>query len=100
MEPESMFLHPNSRFVSPKGESFDANPNDGSVVLKVVYGKCAVLFMGDVDQPAEWAITEIYGDFLKSDILKGCPSWKHNQQHAAVCAEVQADVCSNLRREV
>ncbi len=63
-------LHPNSRFVSPKGESFDANPNDGSVVLKVVYGKCAVLFMGDVDQPAEWAITEIYGDFLKSDILK------------------------------
>jgi len=63
-------LHPNSRFVSPEGESLDGNPNDGSVVLKVVYGKCGMLFMGDVDRTAELAVTEIYGDFLKSDILK------------------------------
>jgi len=41
-----------------------------SGVVKLVYGKTSILFMGDTEIPGERALMTSYGSFLKSDILK------------------------------
>ncbi len=63
-------LHPNRRYVGESGESFRTRYNNGSVVLKVCVGGNSVILAGDIEQPAERGLVEVYGDFLSSDVLK------------------------------
>jgi competence protein ComEC len=44
--------------------------NNGSGLLKIVYGKNSVLFTGDLEHRAEDHYLIDYGSFLKSDVLK------------------------------
>lgn len=44
--------------------------NSSSGLLKIVYGKSSVLFTGDLSQSAERLYADMYGQFLRSDILK------------------------------
>ncbi|MFC1619637.1 DNA internalization-related competence protein ComEC/Rec2 [Candidatus Neomarinimicrobiota bacterium] len=45
------------------------NVNDGSLVIKLVYGATSVLFMGDAEETVEERLLA-YGDFLHADWLK------------------------------
>jgi competence protein ComEC len=45
------------------------NVNDGSLVIKLVYGATSVLFMGDAEATVEERLL-VYGDFLQTDWLK------------------------------
>jgi competence protein ComEC len=46
------------------------NLNNGSLVVKLVYGETAILLSGDAEQEAEEKILRRYDRFLQSDILK------------------------------
>lgn len=44
--------------------------NNNSLVAKLIYGKCQILFTGDIEQIAEEKIVQVYGDKLNATILK------------------------------
>lgn len=44
--------------------------NNNSLVAKLIYGKCQILFTGDIEQIAEEKIVQMYGNELNSTILK------------------------------
>lgn len=44
--------------------------NNNSMVAKLIYGKCQILFTGDIEEIAEEKIVQMYGDELNSTILK------------------------------
>lgn len=44
--------------------------NNNSMVAKLVYGKCQILFTGDIEQIAEEKIVQMYGNKLNATILK------------------------------
>lgn len=44
--------------------------NNNSMVAKLIYGKCQILFTGDIEQIAEEKIVQMYGNELNSTILK------------------------------
>jgi competence protein ComEC len=46
------------------------NVNNASVIVKIVYGAVAILFMGDAETEAECVVVPAYGDFLRSSLLK------------------------------
>ncbi|RKY86997.1 MBL fold metallo-hydrolase, partial [candidate division KSB1 bacterium] len=43
--------------------------NNGSLVVKLIFGKVSFLFTGDIEDEAEKILLR-YGDILKSDVLK------------------------------
>jgi beta-lactamase superfamily II metal-dependent hydrolase len=49
---------------------FVRNFNNGSVVLKIVYGKAGLLLVGDAEDPSETQMLLVYDGFLKSDFIK------------------------------
>lgn len=49
---------------------FKKSTNNGSGFFKIVYGKTAFLFTGDLEKPAELFYSDLYGNFLRSDVLK------------------------------
>ena len=51
-------------------ELFKGSKNNNSGFLKIIYGKTSFLFTGDIERPAELYYSGIYGDFLRSDVLK------------------------------
>lgn len=53
----------------PDRDVSGSNPNDGSVVMKLIYGKTSVLLMGDSTSLVESRILS-YGGNFKADILK------------------------------
>ena len=57
-------LHPDSNHVAEK------NPNNSSVVLKIVYGNSSIMLVGDAEVVTEQRMMPRYGAFLSSDILK------------------------------
>ena len=57
------FLHPAGRVVSD-------DANDGSVVLRVVYGEFQLLLTGDAPAAVERALARAYGRRLEADVLK------------------------------
>ena len=57
-------LHPDSNHVAEK------NPNNSSVVVKIIYGNSSAMFVGDAEVATEQRIMPRYGAFLSSDILK------------------------------
>ena len=48
----------------------DANTNNLSVVMRVIYGEVSFLLTGDVEQDVERFLVESQGDSLRSDVLK------------------------------
>jgi competence protein ComEC len=44
--------------------------NNSSIVLKLQFGTTSFLFTGDVERPMEARMTEVYGEFLRSTVLK------------------------------
>ncbi len=68
-EPLSIrFLHPAGKFVTPEGWP-PYGVNNGSVVMRLDYGRVSFLFMGDVEHAAEEALLG-EGEFLKADVIK------------------------------
>ena len=62
-------LHPSAGFI-PKDTTAHSNLNNQSLVIKLVYGRSSVLLAGDAEREAEDRMIDIYGAFLKSDVLK------------------------------
>lgn len=58
-------LHPNRSFV----EKNDLNLNNGSIVLKINYGKISFLFAGDIEVESENLLLA-YGELLRANVLK------------------------------
>ncbi len=61
-----MYLEILSPYLNQKIE----NPNDQSVVIKLIYGDTSVLLTGDASKLIERNLISMYGSFLDSDILK------------------------------
>lgn len=55
---------------SPISPAFKDNPNDNSIVIKLIYGNFTLLLTGDIGKIAESLYIEEYGEQLHSDILK------------------------------
>ena len=55
--------------VHPKNKA-PKNPNDSSLVFKLVYGDTSFLFTGDISKSIERVLAYRYGDFLSADVLK------------------------------
>ena len=62
-------LHPSAGFI-PKDTATRSNLNNQSLVLKLVYGQSSLLLAGDAEREAEGRMIDIYGSFLKCDVLK------------------------------
>lgn len=67
-------------------------PNNRSVVFKLVYGQTHLLFTGDAERLQEWRLTERYGDFLASDFLKAGHHGSRTSSGDAFLAEVQPGI--------
>ncbi|MCX6165952.1 MAG: DNA internalization-related competence protein ComEC/Rec2, partial [Ignavibacteriae bacterium] len=58
-------------FLNPeKNDSLHTSEHSKSIVLKLKYENTEVLFISDLNVEGETSISNTYGDFLKSDILK------------------------------
>jgi competence protein ComEC len=53
-----------------KNDSLITNEHSKSIVVKLKYENTEVLFIGDLNVQGDYLMTNTYGDFLKSDILK------------------------------
>lgn len=56
--------------LSPSDNITANDPNNLSVVVKVVYGSSALMLSGDAEEEAEIFMAETFGRFLHSDLLK------------------------------
>lgn len=56
--------------VGPDGNEHNPNPNDHSVVMKLVYNQTHFLFAGDAQKNQENRMVRKYGNFLRSEFLK------------------------------
>jgi competence protein ComEC len=63
-------LHPTSRFVQRDSLHFVRDFNNGSVVIKILYGKVGLLLTGDAEDPSETQMLLVYDGFLKSNFIK------------------------------
>ncbi len=63
-------LHPTAHFIDSDSADGYSDLNQSSVVIKLQYGATSVLLTGDAETEAEEHIAHLYGDFLRSDLLK------------------------------
>ncbi len=63
-------LHPTKDFVQRDSLHYVRDLNNGSVVLKILYGKVGILMMGDAENPSEAQMLSLFGGFLKSNLIK------------------------------
>ena len=63
-----LVLHPTRAFVAAAG-SPPHNTNNGSVVLRLTYGDCQLLFTGDAEEETDAALAG-WGRRLRADVLK------------------------------
>lgn len=54
----------------PEGDTSRMDPNDASVVMRIVYGKAAFMLTGDAPIFVERELVSVYGDLLASGVLK------------------------------
>ena len=54
----------------PPSAEYDENTNNDSIVLRVVYGRTAILFTGDIEKKAEAGLVRQNGGRLESQVLK------------------------------
>jgi len=59
-------LHPSENLFTQRS----TNLNNRSIVFKLVYGKTSMLFTGDAEKESEHHMVSVYGDFLRSNVLK------------------------------
>lgn len=59
-----IFLHPQEELIPENGM------NNNSIVFKLQYNEFSMLFTGDIEEVAEKELIKIYGNNLKSNILK------------------------------
>jgi competence protein ComEC len=52
------------------GPTPDRGPNDNSLVLRIAYGRRAVLFMGDAEHEEEADLLRLFAQRLEADVLK------------------------------
>lgn len=57
-------------YILNTNEISDWSSNNGSGLLKIVYGNSEYLFTGDLEKRGERYYDEYYGKFLRSDVLK------------------------------
>ncbi|HZY10283.1 MAG TPA: DNA internalization-related competence protein ComEC/Rec2, partial [Bacteroidota bacterium] len=62
-------LHPIRQMMGDGGTS-NLNLNNQSLVVKLVYGRTALLLTGDAEEEAEMQMVRIYDDFLSADVIK------------------------------
>ena len=63
-------LSPMSHFVDADTTHKHPNLNNTSVVLKMQYGNISLLLVGDAEKEVERDMVTVYGDFLRSTMLK------------------------------
>ncbi|MDE3057935.1 MAG: DNA internalization-related competence protein ComEC/Rec2 [Bacteroidota bacterium] len=63
-------LDPVLRFLDQDSTDGFSDLNNTSVVFKLQYGATSFLFAGDAEARVERHLDSVYGDFLKSDVLK------------------------------
>lgn len=63
-------FHPTRQFLDEDSTDGYHGINESSLVFKLEYGRTSFLFTGDAELPAEEHLVQVYGDFLKSDVLK------------------------------
>ena len=51
-------------------ETLSGNPNEDSIVLKVLHGQIVILLPGDVGTKTQQELVEVYGQRLKADLIK------------------------------
>lgn len=51
-------------------ETYKDEPNNTSLVMKLMYGKHRILFTGDIEKEVESYLTQVYPEKLRADILK------------------------------
>lgn len=56
--------------LGPVRNLFNSNPNNRSLVIKLVYGDTSILFSGDAEREQEEILVSMYKDFLDSDLYK------------------------------
>ncbi len=56
--------------LGPEGGRFNADPNQHSIVLEVVYNSTEFLFTGDADEHQEQRLLDNYSGLLDTDVLK------------------------------
>ncbi len=56
--------------INPEKDAVKIDCNENSIVLKVEYKKFSALFCGDASGPALRRITDSYGKYLRSDVIK------------------------------
>ena len=61
-------LHPGPRDLERAGKGY-VGPNAVSCVLKVSAAGRSVLLTGDIEAPQEWALRQIWGEALRSEVL-------------------------------
>lgn len=58
-----------AEFFAPVTENLSSE-NDGSVVMRIEFDGTSILFLGDIGEALQSSVARIYGDKLKSDIVK------------------------------
>jgi competence protein ComEC len=62
-------LHPTAAAAREQAQG-GSGLNNQSLVLKLVYGSTSILLSGDAERESEAELVRLYGDFLRSDVLK------------------------------
>ncbi len=75
-------MHPRAGWVEPEDE------NDGSMVIRLQYGRCVFLFLADVEAEGEDIIMH-YGDLLRSDVVKVAHHGSPSASSAGLIAHAQ-----------
>jgi competence protein ComEC len=63
-------LHPVESFLDLDSTDGYTQLNNTSIVFKLLYGSTSFLFAGDAERPVEERLDSVFGNFLRSDILK------------------------------
>lgn len=88
-------LHPSEHFK----RGVRTNLNNQSLVLRLVYGKTSILLTGDAEEEAEQQMVNVYGDFLRTQILKAGHHGSETSSTAQFISEVlPSDVVISVGR--
>jgi beta-lactamase superfamily II metal-dependent hydrolase len=71
----------------PPSPDVDENTNNDSFVLRVVYGRTAILLTGDIEKNAEAGLVGLYGGRLESQVMKS-PHHGYNTSSTALLLKV------------
>jgi competence protein ComEC len=70
----------------------DRPPNDNSIVLRIAYGRRALLFSGDAEREEEGDLVRRYGGALRADVLKVGHHGSKTSSTAAFIAAVSPEI--------